>query len=131
MPERIADSPMTTAVVMAVAIKTNRFQVFFEKARRSLGGPSSFVRFKLRLFHGPVEFLSVESHHLLVRSGRVDGVFFESLSGLAECRSLSRATSGEGVFASYFKPVEVREAAKEKIGHEIAHDTKHSDREAN
>jgi len=89
----------------------------------------AFIR--LRLFHGPVEFLSVESHHLPVRSGRVGGVFFESLSGLAECRSLSRATSGEGVFASYFKPVEVREAAKEKIGHEIAHDTKHSDREAN
>jgi len=33
MPERIADSPMTMAVVMAVAIKTNRVQVFFEKAR--------------------------------------------------------------------------------------------------
>ena len=46
MPERIADSPMTTAVVMAVAIKTNRFQVFFEKARRAIGGPSSSVRFK-------------------------------------------------------------------------------------
>jgi hypothetical protein len=37
---------MTTAVVMAVATKTNRVQVFFEKARRSLGGPSSSVRFK-------------------------------------------------------------------------------------
>jgi len=31
---------------MAVAIKTNRFQVFFEKARRAIGGPSSSVRFK-------------------------------------------------------------------------------------
>jgi hypothetical protein len=37
---------MTTAVVMAVATKTNRVQVFFEKARRAIGGPSSSVRFK-------------------------------------------------------------------------------------
>src|SRR5262245_40219785 len=40
-PERTADSPMTTAVVMAVATNTHRIQVFFEKARRWLGGPSS------------------------------------------------------------------------------------------
>jgi hypothetical protein len=46
MPERIADSPMTTAIVTAVATKTNRVQVSFEKARRSLGGLSCSVRFK-------------------------------------------------------------------------------------
>jgi hypothetical protein len=31
---------------MAVATKTNRVQVFFEKARRAIGGPSGSVRFK-------------------------------------------------------------------------------------
>lgn len=32
-PDRIADSPMTTAIVTAVATKTNRVQLSFEKAR--------------------------------------------------------------------------------------------------
>jgi hypothetical protein len=32
-PKRIADSPIDTAIVMAVATKTNRIQVSFEKAR--------------------------------------------------------------------------------------------------
>jgi hypothetical protein len=46
MPERIADSPMTTAIVTAVATKTNRLQVSFEKARWAIGGLSCSVPFK-------------------------------------------------------------------------------------
>jgi hypothetical protein len=108
-------------------------------ARRPIGGPSSSVRFKdepqwrerlvrrldsrgasackltrLRLFHGLVEFLSVESHHLFGRPGRVGGVFSESLFGLAEGRSLSRATGGESVFAGYFKPVKYGKPRRRK-----------------
>jgi hypothetical protein len=45
-PERIADSPMTTAIVMDAATKKNRIQVSFEKARLVIGGPSTSVSFK-------------------------------------------------------------------------------------
>jgi hypothetical protein len=40
-------------------------------------------------------------------------------------------TCGESVFAGYFEPVGVQEDEREQISYEIAHDTKHSNREAN
>jgi hypothetical protein len=39
----IADSPITAAVVIDVATKTNRIQISFEKARLVTGGPSCFI----------------------------------------------------------------------------------------
>src|SRR5436309_388019 len=39
----IADSPIAAAVVIAVATKTNKIQISFEKARPVTGGPSCFI----------------------------------------------------------------------------------------
>ncbi len=68
----------------------------------------AFIR--LRLFHGLVEFLSVESHHLYVRSGRVGGVFlkvYPAWRNAEAYRALQAARASSPVISSrskYGKP---------------------------